>query len=31
MGLNRQIPHFDRSAVALILREAQRRSGRQGR
>ncbi len=30
-GTNRQIPHFDRSAVALILREAQRRSGRRGK
>lgn len=26
-----KIPHFDRSAVALVLREAQRRSGRRGK
>jgi Lon-like ATP-dependent protease len=26
-----RIPHFDRSAVALILREAQRRAGRRGK
>ena len=30
-GTSRQIPHFDRSGVALILREAQRRSGRRGK
>ena len=29
--LNRPIPHFDRSAVSAILREAQRRAGRRGR
>ena len=29
--LNRPIPHFDRSAVSSILREAQRRAGRRGR
>ena len=27
----RQIPHFDKSAVAIILREAQRRAGRRGK
>lgn len=27
----KSIPHFDRSAVAVILREAQRRAGRRGR
>ena len=27
----KSIPHFDRSAVALILREAQRRAGRRGK
>ncbi len=31
IGTSRQIPHFDRSGVALILREAQRRSGRRGK
>ena len=30
-GTSRQIPHFDRSGVALVLREAQRRSGRRGK
>jgi Lon-like ATP-dependent protease len=30
-GTSRHIPHFDRSGVALILREAQRRSGRRGK
>ncbi len=27
----REIPHFDKSAVAMILREAQRRAGRRGK
>jgi len=27
----REIPHFDKSAVAIILREAQRRAGRRGK
>ena len=27
----REIPHFDKSAVSIILREAQRRSGRRGK
>ena len=31
IGTSRHIPHFDRSGVALILREAQRRSGRRGK
>ena len=31
MGSNREIPHFDKSAVGMILREAQRRSGRRGK
>ncbi len=31
MGTNREIPHFDKSAVAIILREAQRRAGRRGK
>ena len=30
-GTSRHIPHFDRSGVSLILREAQRRSGRRGK
>ena len=29
MGTNREIPHFDKSAVSIILREAQRRAGRE--
>ena len=31
LGTTREIPHFDKSAVALILREAQRRAGRRGK
>ena len=31
IGTTREIPHFDKSAVALILREAQRRAGRRGK
>ena len=31
MGSTREIPHFDKSGVALILREAQRRAGRRGK
>jgi Lon-like ATP-dependent protease len=31
MGTNREIPHFDKSAVSIILREAQRRAGRRGK
>ncbi|MFL2881904.1 MAG: ATP-dependent protease LonB [Candidatus Poseidoniaceae archaeon] len=31
MGTNREIPHFDKSAVGIILREAQRRAGRRGK
>jgi Lon-like ATP-dependent protease len=31
IGTSREIPHFDRSAVAVILREAQRRAGRRGK
>ncbi|MFQ3317068.1 MAG: Lon-like ATP-dependent protease [Candidatus Poseidoniaceae archaeon] len=31
MGTSREIPHFDKSAVAIILREAQRRAGRRGK
>lgn len=31
IGTAREIPHFDRSAVAIILREAQRRAGRRGK
>ena len=31
VGTNREIPHFEKSAVALILREAQRRAGRRGK
>lgn len=31
MGSNREIPHFDKSAVGIILREAQRRAGRRGK
>ena len=31
VGTTREIPHFDKSAVALILREAQRRAGRRGK
>ena len=30
MGTNREIPH-DKSAVSIILREAQRRAGRRGK
>ncbi len=31
MGTTREIPHFEKSAVAMILREAQRRAGRRGK
>jgi len=31
LGTSREIPHFDKSAVAMILREAQRRAGRRGK
>lgn len=31
MGSSREIPHFEKSAVAIILREAQRRAGRRGK
>ncbi len=31
IGTNREIPHFDKSAVGIILREAQRRAGRRGK
>lgn len=31
MGTTREIPHFEKSAVAIILREAQRRAGRRGK
>jgi Lon-like ATP-dependent protease len=31
IGTNREIPHFDRSGVSVILREAQRRAGRRGK
>lgn len=31
MGTIREIPHFDKSGVAIILREAQRRAGRRGK
>ena len=31
IGTAREIPHFDRSGVAVILREAQRRAGRRGK
>ena len=31
IGSSREIPHFDRSGVAVILREAQRRAGRRGK
>jgi Lon-like ATP-dependent protease len=31
LGTSREIPHFDKSAVAIILREAQRRAGRRGK
>lgn len=31
MGTSREIPHFDKSAVSIILREAQRRAGRRGK
>ena len=31
MGTTREIPHFDKSAVSIILREAQRRAGRRGK
>ena len=30
-GSGRPIPHFDRSSISLILKEAQRRSGRRGK
>jgi Lon-like ATP-dependent protease len=30
-GTSREIPHFDKSGVAIILREAQRRAGRRGK
>ncbi|MDP6235291.1 MAG: ATP-dependent protease LonB [Candidatus Poseidoniaceae archaeon] len=31
IGTSREIPHFDKSAVSIILREAQRRAGRRGK
>lgn len=31
LGTSREIPHFEKSAVAIILREAQRRAGRRGK
>ncbi len=31
MGTSREIPHFEKSAVSMILREAQRRAGRRGK
>ena len=31
LGTSREIPHFDRTGVAVILREAQRRAGRRGK
>lgn len=31
VGTSREIPHFEKSAVAVILREAQRRAGRRGK
>lgn len=31
MGTSREIPHFEKGAVAIILREAQRRAGRRGK
>ena len=31
IGSTREIPHFDKSGVSLILREAQRRAGRRGK
>ena len=31
LGTSREIPHFDKSAVSMILREAQRRAGRRGK
>ena len=31
IGTSREIPHFEKSAVAVILREAQRRAGRRGK
>ncbi len=31
MSTSREIPHFDKSAVGIILREAQRRAGRRGK
>jgi Lon-like ATP-dependent protease len=31
LGTSREIPHFAKSAVAIILREAQRRAGRRGK
>lgn len=31
IGTSREIPHFEKSAVAIILREAQRRAGRRGK
>ena len=31
LGTSREIPHFEKSAVGIILREAQRRAGRRGK
>lgn len=31
IGTSREIPHFEKSAVSIILREAQRRAGRRGK
>ena len=31
IGSQREIPHFDKSAVGAILKEAQRRAGRRGK
>ncbi len=31
MGTSREIPHFEKGAVSIILREAQRRAGRRGK
>ena len=31
MGTSREIPHFEKGAVGIILREAQRRAGRRGK
>jgi Lon-like ATP-dependent protease len=31
IGTSREIPHFEKSAVGIILREAQRRAGRRGK